>query len=297
SSPTCAPPGDTCTTRRPGATTATCPKSLHAEGKGARRAAAGDFPFRALEFRLDCANLRGNHRVFLQDGVIMKPVLATLLIACFTASAGIATIGCSGDTRKKDDSDKPTPGEPDAVVGRPEEASGVTAVEKLGGRVKVDAERPGKPVVAVNLNYTRVTDAGLKELNEFQSLQTLTRFSTHVTDAGLKVMKELKNLQTLDLFDTKVTDAGLKELKELKCLKNLSLNSTQSTDAGLKELKELKSLQSLLLANTAVTDAGLMELKELQSLQELDLGRTAVTDTGLMELKELKNLQYLILQR
>src|SRR5437763_378180 len=84
-----------------------------------------------------------------------------------------------------------------AVAGRADEAAAVKAIEKLGGQVTVDADRPGKPVVGVDLWRTEVTDAELKEL------------------------KELKGLQTLDLRETKVTDAGLKELIELQRLTSL----------------------------------------------------------------------------
>ena len=43
---------------------------------------------------------------------------------------------------------------------------------------------------------------------------------TKVTEAGLKELTPLKNLTTLDLSYTQVTDAGL---KELAALKNLNL--------------------------------------------------------------------------
>ena len=125
-----------------------------------------------------------------------------------------------------------------SAPGRTDEAAAVKAVEKLGGSVTVDAKRPGKPVVAVNLIATEITDAGMKEL------------------------KELKSLQTLELHETKVTDAGMKELKELKSLQTLYLWGTDVTDAGMKELKELKSLQMLLLSNTKVTAEGRAELQK-----------------------------------
>src|SRR5262249_56995098 len=108
-----------------------------------------------------------------------------------------------------------------ALPVRADEASAVKAIEKLGGTVTVDAKQPGKPVVAVNLTRSKIADAGLKELKELKSLQTLNLFQTKVTDAGLKELKELKSLQTLNLSQTNVTDAGLKELKELKSLQSL----------------------------------------------------------------------------
>src|SRR5262249_22360996 len=99
------------------------------------------------------------------------------------------------------------------VAGRADEAAVVKMIEKLGGRVTRDDNRPGKPVVFVDLRGTKITDAGLKELKELKSLETLNLLNTMVTDAGLKELKELKSLQTLGLRDTKVTDMGVKELK------------------------------------------------------------------------------------
>jgi hypothetical protein len=199
----------------------------------------------------------------------MTKLLATLLIACFTISAGIATIGCSGDTKKKDDSDKPKtddkpiPGETDAVANPADEASAVKTVEKLGGSVTVDDKQSGKSIVKVSFLFIKVTDADLKRLKE---------------------LKELKSLHQLELSYTKITDAGLKELKEFESLQRLWLQGTAVTDAGLKELKTLKRLQFLNLADTKVTDVGLKELKELKSLQVLHLTGTKVTDAGVKEL-------------
>src|SRR5437773_1167663 len=100
------------------------------------------------------------------------------------------------------------------LAGRADEASAVKAIEKLGGKVRVDDKRLGKPIVEVDLGNTEVPDAGLKELKEFKSLESL--IAGKVTDAGLKELKELGSLQRLGLDASPVTDAGLKELNELK---------------------------------------------------------------------------------
>src|SRR4051812_11524018 len=47
--------------------------------------------------------------------------------------------------------------------------------------------------------------------------------NTQVTDRGLKELKELESLQTLNLCETKITDTGLKELKGLRGLQVLAL--------------------------------------------------------------------------
>jgi len=122
----------------------------------------------------------------------MKMFLATLLIACFTVSAGI---GCCGEIKKNDANDKPKtddklqPGGTETSAGQAAEAAAVKMIEELGGKVRVDDKRPGKPVVAVSLEGTKVTDAGLKELKELKSLRSLYLMHTKVTDAGVKELQ------------------------------------------------------------------------------------------------------------
>ena len=66
----------------------------------------------------------------------------------------------------------------------------VAVVEKMGGRVTRDDKEPGKPVTAVNLSFTQVTDAELKELAPLKSLTTLYLCGTQVTDAGIKELQK-----------------------------------------------------------------------------------------------------------
>src|SRR5262249_50838543 len=146
-------------------------------------------------------------------------------------------------------------------AGQADEAAAVKAIEKLGGRVVRDDKLPGKPVVAVLLDSTKVTDAELKTLKEFKSLQYLNLGNTTTTDVGLKELKQLETWRTLYLWRPEIRDAGLKELKKLKGLQRLVIWGTKITDAGLRQLKELKSLQQLNLTATKVTSAGLKELK------------------------------------
>src|SRR5438876_851517 len=68
---------------------------------------------------------------------------------------------------------------------RADEASAVKAVEKLGGKVTRDDKLPGKPVIAVNLTGTKVTDTGLTELKHLKQLTYLYLGITKVTDDGV----------------------------------------------------------------------------------------------------------------
>ena len=66
---------------------------------------------------------------------------------------------------------------------------------------------------SLDLTFTAVTDAGLKELEKCPNLQALNLSYTAVTDEGLRQLKGCKRLQTLYLEGTAVTDAGQKELE------------------------------------------------------------------------------------
>ena len=68
-----------------------------------------------------------------------------------------------------------------------EKLKAVIDIEKLGGSVRLDEKRPGKPVVRVDLNDTEVTDAGLVHLKELANLEQLFLGGRNITDAGLVV--------------------------------------------------------------------------------------------------------------
>jgi outer membrane lipoprotein-sorting protein len=166
----------------------------------------------------------------------------------------------------------------------------------------------------LNLQWAKVTDAGLKELAGLNHLRTLDLSETQVTDAGLKGLAGLKLKQLtlsfpltdpglkhylaateppiwLDLLGAKVTDAGLKELAGLKTLKVLDLPA-QVTEEGLRGLAGLK-LKKLTLP-FVLTDVGLKHyLAAVEPPTTLNLRGTRVTDAGLKELAGLKTLKKL----
>lgn len=54
------------------------------------------------------------------------------------------------------------------------EDKAVAFVRKMGGNITRDDKAPGKPVVRVDLDGTKVTDAGLKELKPLQTSKDST---------------------------------------------------------------------------------------------------------------------------
>src|ERR1022692_870042 len=71
-------------------------------------------------------------------------------------------------------------------------------IQALGGKVERSPAAPERPIISMDFNGTKVTDAGLKELASLKSLQELHLASTMVTDVGLKELASLESLQTLD---------------------------------------------------------------------------------------------------
>lgn len=195
-----------------------------------------------------------------------------------------------------------------------DEAKALALIEKLGRKVQRDEKHPDKPVVALLLSKTPLTDQDLKELTAFRSLTQLDLGWTKVTDEGLKELSAFPNLSMLNLYDTQITDAGMKDLAQLKNLTSLNLIKTQVTDVGLKELAPLnKKLHTLGLHSNQLTDRVLAVLREtgllhafyrcktssgkrpskVEEVEILDLHGTAITYAGLKHLTVLKNLSKL----
>jgi len=94
-------------------------------------------------------------------------------------------------------------------------------------------------VTVLNLNETKITDAGLKEVAKMQNLTTLALGYAEITDAGLKEVAKLQKLRNLELSFTEITDAGLKELAKLQNLRDLGLYScSRTTYEGRAELRK-----------------------------------------------------------
>lgn len=140
---------------------------------------------------------------------------------------------------------------------------------------------------ALNLNSTRVTDAGMKELARHKYLSILDLGGTAVGDAGLKELTGLKYLAHLNLGGNKaVTDAGVKSIASIRSITSLKLGGTKITEAALKDLVAMPNLNVLYLDGAKLTDRGVKELAGFKSLTVLSLYRTGVTDTQANELQQ-----------
>src|SRR6266498_132666 len=110
----------------------------------------------------------------------------------------------------------------------------LNTIKQLGGKVVFDDKSPDEPVLRVDLNGPRVTDAVVAQLRVFVSLRTLFLCETKVTDAGLANLRDLHDLRVLYLTYDSITDRSLEALSGLDNLEELGLSYTDITDEGLQ---------------------------------------------------------------
>ena len=105
-----------------------------------------------------------------------------------------------------------------------------------------DAELPKLsrlPVRTLNLLISPVTDAGLKTIGTFRTLETLDISQcANVTWAGM-VHLAMLDLTALDLSETKIDDAAVGSLAGMWRLRMLNVSRTRMTKAGVDELRRL----------------------------------------------------------
>mgnify|MGYP006268623721 CR=1 FL=1 len=93
-------------------------------------------------------------------------------------------------------------------------------------------------VIELHCGYSNFSDELTGQFAEFTNLKKLQLQGTRVTDAGLGFLSELPHLQVLNLYGTAVTDQGLKAIGQLPELKQVYLWQTAVSDEGLAEWKQ-----------------------------------------------------------
>ncbi|RZL18719.1 MAG: hypothetical protein EOO89_05375 [Pedobacter sp.] len=81
--------------------------------------------------------------------------------------------------------------------------------------LKVLAFKNCKNLTRLSLNYTSITDEGLRQLKDMSELQSLNLVGTNISSKGLKELQKLKNLKFLYLYQTKISKSELTRIKKL----------------------------------------------------------------------------------
>lgn len=93
-------------------------------------------------------------------------------------------------------------------------------------------------VVKLNFGRSAVRDSDLDGLGRFPNLRYLDLRYTRVGDAALRQLQSAKWLEYLNLYQTEVSDEGLAALRGHQNLKKLYLYGTKATEAGVSDLKK-----------------------------------------------------------
>ena len=117
------------------------------------------------------------------------------------------------------------------------------------------------PVVAINRNFTKVTNKDFEILSSFSSLEYLAFVGSNISIPGLKKLASLTRLEFLDLSISSITDKALASLLQFPKLNYLHLSETQITDAGLLHLSKIHTLEFINLRLTKATEAAIDKLR------------------------------------
>ena len=188
--------------------------------------------------------------------------------------AAVALVGCDSGPKWEPDA-----GNPQSVI---IEQAIRKHLKKPTGKL---SEGDLKKVTSLSFKFTKITDAGLKDVTKFPQLTLLSLKNTPITDNGLKEVAKLHKIEWLDISATKITDTGLKELANLTQLNYLEMSGTEITDTGLKELVTLKNLTRIGLSVTKITDEGLQQLVKLKKLESIALIASDATAVGVSRLQ------------
>src|SRR5262249_52900125 len=123
-------------------------------------------------------------------------------------------------------------------------------------------------VVGLRLECPQVGDKGMAHVRTLTNLRWLALYSK-ITSAGLKEVEDLDKLQELRAYQLQFGVAGAQSIGKLTGLLYLQLRGTDLDDRGLASFAQLKKLRQLDISGTRVTDEGVRELRHLTALDHL----------------------------
>jgi hypothetical protein len=146
--------------------------------------------------------------------------------------------------------------------------------------VAIDLYNGNNPLKGRGGKNEAVTEAWLKRIAEFSTIQKLDISNCSLEDAWLQHVGTIAGLQELNLMLTPITDAGLAHLHGLTELRVLGLASSQCNGTGFAHLTALKKLENVNFHYTPLNDAGLCAISKVGVSDRLWFAHTHFTDKG-----------------
>ena len=187
-----------------------------------------------------------------------------------------------------------------------EAIAALTQLEELGLPQELTINVSGARELAklVNLKSLRlylvnIDDASFVELRPLVRLERLDLTHTRITDKGLRTIENMPHLKTLELdrdwfYKEQLTDAGLPSILRLSELEALSL-SGKITNVGLVQVAKLPKLKSLGIFHTEIGGSGLGAL-ENSSVENLMAGAGQIdSEPALTSLKKCRAFKSMLI--
>jgi len=124
------------------------------------------------------------------------------------------------------------------AAGSPALAVNIYNQKTYSSKVLTELNGIKKQVVSLDLNKMPVKDADLKTIAQFENLRTLNLNFTDVTGATLKDLAALKYLTALSLAGAHLNPRGAAQINQLKSLKKIALWDTGLADADIQALQK-----------------------------------------------------------
>ena len=133
-------------------------------------------------------------------------------------------------------------------------AQSVAAIRSLGGKIQVDENRPGQPVIGVDFGWNKDVSGGdLAHLKGLPELRSLTLEATHIAEEGLMHLQELTALTSLNVAATGATDAFMKVVARMTELRSLNISRPKSPTRGSCSCADCEDLSPWTLADCRVS--------------------------------------------
>jgi Leucine-rich repeat (LRR) protein len=145
-------------------------------------------------------------------------------------------------------------------------------------------------LIGINLYHTKVTNVGIGYLGKMTALISVV-LNGNITDEGLRTLLPSTKLQSLAFGSTRITDTGMKYVGQFRKLEQLGFSSNQITDKGIVEIADLTDLVNVALEGKKFTDASTKYMSRLRNIRMLTLVNDQLTNKALANLSELKPVE------
>jgi Leucine-rich repeat (LRR) protein len=186
----------------------------------------------------------------------------------------------------------PPPPSPEEVIGRFHELKSYEIDDaKLASILALESGL--EEIQSLNLNGSRVTNHGLKDLGKLSHLTTLDVRNTPVDSDGAAAIASVPSLEVLRIEGSRFSDSGVSALQPLKSLRVLDISHIRLTAQGWQQFLALPELEELAIHGSNVNDEVLLMLSRCPKLRRLSMNDNPITDLGLAQLGRLDALESL----